>query len=201
MNPAENLLKLSKCINDDARIIILSKNLVWMFILRILKLFLTFSPNKNNFLPTNYLENLYSSCELEIVRTEKLVALPIYIPFLTNFINKLFRLPILNLLCVSNLTILKKIKVEKTEDIINNISFIIPCKNEEKNIPLFKNEINLLNKNYQFIFGDDKSDDNTINKIKELSDELKEYKLTFIMVQEFLNHKMFIKVLKQQMVI
>ena len=179
LNPAENLLKLSKCINDDARIIILSKNLVWMFILRILKLFLTFSPNKNNFLPTNYLENLYSSCELEIVRTEKLVALPIYIPFLTNFINKLFRLPILNLLCVSNLTILKKIKVEKTEDIINNISFIIPCKNEEKNIPLFKNEINLLNKNYQFIFGDDKSDDNTINKIKELSDELKEYKIDF----------------------
>ena len=63
--------------NDDARIII-CENLVWMFILRILKLFLTFSPNKNNFLPTNYLENLYSSCELEIVRTEKLVALPIY---------------------------------------------------------------------------------------------------------------------------
>ena len=48
-NPASNLLKLSKLINDDAKIIILSKNMVWMILIKILKYFLKFSPVKNNF--------------------------------------------------------------------------------------------------------------------------------------------------------
>ena len=98
-NPASNLLKLSKLINDDAKIIILSKNMVWMILIKILKYFLKFSPVKNNFLPASYLKNLFSSCNLEIVRNEKIIALPVYIPFLTNIINRIFRLPILNLFC------------------------------------------------------------------------------------------------------
>ena len=178
-NPAGNLLNLSKNMNDDARLIILSKNLVWMFILKILKIFITFSPTKNNFLPTNYLENLYSSCELEIVRRERLIAIPVNIPIVTNFLNKIFRLPVLNLLCVSNITILKRIKVK--EKILNkkNISFIIPCKNEENNITLIKNQILISNQKYEFIFGDDQSDDNTISEIKKLSEELNNYNINY----------------------
>ena len=37
-----------------------------------LETFLGFSPKENNFLPSSYLYNLYSSCNLEIVRTEEL---------------------------------------------------------------------------------------------------------------------------------
>ena len=81
----------------------------WMFIIKILKFFFNFSPKENNFLPSSYLSNLYSSCNLEVVRSEKIIALPIEIPFLTNFINKIFRLPILNWMCILNITILKKL--------------------------------------------------------------------------------------------
>ena len=109
-NPTSNLLNLSKIINDDTKLIILSKNMVWMVIIRLLKLFFTFSPKKNNFLPSSYLENLYSICNLEVIRNERIIALPIYIPFLTNFINRIFRLPLLNIFCLSNITILKKKK-------------------------------------------------------------------------------------------
>jgi len=90
-NPTLNLLRLSKLINDDARIIILSKNFFWMFIIKILKFFFNFSPKQNNFLPSSYLTNLYSSCNLEIVRSEKIIALPIKIPFITSLFNKIFR--------------------------------------------------------------------------------------------------------------
>ena len=177
-NPTLNLLKLSNLINDDARIIILSKNFFWMFIIKILKFFFNFSPKKNNFLPSSYLSNLYSSCNLEIVRSEKIIALPIKIPFITSFLNKIFRLPILNWFCILNITILKKIKTT-TIDKKTKVSFIVPCKNEEKNIPLFKNQLKDLNENYEFLFGDDSSSDLTREEIYKIRNglESKEIKL------------------------
>ena len=171
-NPAFNLLQLSNFMKDEARIIVLSKNFFWMFIFNFLKTIFNFSPAKNNFLPSSYLSNLYSSCNLEIVRSEKIIALPIDIPFITNFINKIFRLPILNWFCVLNVTILKKINTtigEKNQ----KISFIIPCKNEERNIPLFKNYIKSYSEKYEFLFGDDVSTDQTLVEINKIKLELK----------------------------
>ena len=177
LNPTSNLLHLSKIIKDDAKIIILSKNKIWLIIIKFLKIFFHFSPNKNNFLPSSYLNNLFSSCNLEVVRNEKIIALPIYIPFLTNLINKLFRLPILNLFCLINVTILKKINqnLNTNEDL--KVSFIIPCKNEEKNIKLFEKEIAQSNKKNEYLFGNDNSEDQTDFEINKLSKKLIGYNI------------------------
>ena len=56
LNPTSNLLKLSKLINDDAKIVIISKNIFWMILIKIFKYFFKFSPTKNNFLPSSYLK-------------------------------------------------------------------------------------------------------------------------------------------------
>ncbi|MDC0521919.1 glycosyltransferase family 2 protein [Candidatus Pelagibacter sp.] len=176
-NPASNLFRLSKIINNDAKIIVISRNLIWMIIIKILKSIFNFSPKKNNFLPSSYLENLYSSCNLEIIRNEKIIALPIYIPFLTSLINKLFRLPILNLFCLSSITILKTKNKKLTNKKELKVSFIIPCKNEENNIKFFKEKIFLNDKSYEYLFGDDNSIDNTIHEIDKLSRELSDYKI------------------------
>ncbi len=176
-NPASNLLNLSKIINDDAKIIVLSKNMIWMIILKFLKYFFNFSPLKNNFLPSSYLINLFSSCNLEVVRNEKIIALPLNIPIVTNFINKLFRLPLLNLFCLTNVTILKKINQAQGKKEKFNVSFIIPCKNEEKNIRLFEKNIESSNINYEYLFGDDKSTDSTSLEIIKLSEKLKSFKI------------------------
>ena len=175
-NPTVNLLNLSKIIKDDVKIIILSKNLIWMTFIKILKLFFNFSPLKNNFLPSSYLNNLYSSCNLEIVRTEKLIALPIYIPLVTNFINRIFRLPLLNIFCLSNVTVLKKInQISYHEE--KQISFIIPCKNEQNNIKLFEKEIKENNQSYEYLFGDDNSSDKTDFEIDNLKKKLPNNKI------------------------
>ena len=176
-NPTSNLLNLSKIIKDDAKIIILSKNLIWMIFIKILKLFFNFSPLKNNFLPSSYLNNLYSSCNLEVVRSEKLIALPIYIPLITNFLNRLFRLPLLNIFCLSNVTILKNINQTYYDKEEKKISFIIPCKNEENNIKLFEKEIIENNQSYEYLFGDDNSSDNTDEEIDKLSKKLPDNKI------------------------
>tara|TARA_B100000282_G_C31731009_1_gene490970 strand:+ start:177 stop:1577 length:1401 start_codon:yes stop_codon:yes gene_type:complete len=171
-NPTLNLLQLSNLMKDEARIIILSKNFLWMFILKFLNMLFNFSPSKNNFLPSSYLSNLYSSCNLEIVRSEKIIALPVNVPVLTGVINKIFRLPILNWFCILNVTILKKINTTINEE-DQKISFIIPCKNEEKNIPLFKKYIKSLSGSYEFLFGDDVSTDQTLLEINKIKSELK----------------------------
>ncbi|MBD1148561.1 glycosyltransferase family 2 protein [Pelagibacterales bacterium SAG-MED30] len=176
-NPTSNLLHLSKIIKDDAKIIILSKNLIWMSLIKILKIFFNFSPLKNNFLPSSYLNNLYSSCNLEVVRSEKLIALPIYIPIITNFINRIFRLPLLNIFCLSNVTILKKINQNFDGRENNKISFIIPCKNEQNNIRLFEKEITENNQSYEYLFGDDNSKDKTFEEIDKLSKKLPNNKI------------------------
>jgi len=171
-NPSRNLLQISKKINDDARIIVLSKSFFWFFLIRILKnIFSEFAPKNYNFLPTNYLNNLFNICNLEVVRTEKIIAFPIYIPFITNVINKLFRLPLLNFFCINNLTILKKIESNKKKLDTQKISIVIPCKNEEKNISLFKNNLINLGKETEFLFGNDKSEDKTAEEVKKLNSD------------------------------
>jgi len=177
LNLTSNLLNLSKMINDDAKIIIFSKNLVWIILLKLLKNFLNFSPKKINFLPSSYLENLYSSCNLEVIRKEKIIALPIYIPYLTKLINRIFRLPILNIFCLTTITILKK----TVKDFQNNeklkVSFIIPCKNEEKNIKFFSKEIRKIDPYNEFLFGDDNSTDKTQGEIEKLTRELNDFEI------------------------
>ena len=64
LNPTSNLLNLSNIIKDDAKLIILSRNLVWMVLIKFLKFFFNFSPQRNTLLPSSYLEILYTSCNL-----------------------------------------------------------------------------------------------------------------------------------------
>ncbi len=176
-NPTKNLLSLSKIIDDNTKIILLSKNMVWMIIIRILKFFFNFSPKKNNFLPSSYLDNLYSSCNLELIREEKIIALPIYIPFLTQILNKIFRLPLLNIFCMSNIAILKK----KAKNLYDNkdykISYIVPCKNEQDNIKMFEQKIRENNASDEYLFGDDNSTDETSNEIDKLIQKLTDKKI------------------------
>ena len=176
-NPTSNLLNLSKIIKDDSKIIIISRNLIWMILIKILKFFLNFSPQKNNFLPSSYLDNLYSSCNLEVIRKEKIIALPIYIPYITSLINRLFRLPILNIFCLSSITILKKISRDFSDSKEMKVSFIIPCKNEANNIKIFEKEIKDSDQSNEYLFGDDNSSDQTNNEIDKLSKKLNDYKI------------------------
>jgi glycosyltransferase involved in cell wall biosynthesis len=55
------------------------------------------------------------------------------------------------------------------------LSFVIPCFNEETIIPLFYNEANkicaLINEQFEFIFVDDGSGDNTLNILRQLANQ------------------------------
>jgi len=168
-NPSYNLDKIASSMSDEARIFVISKSLVWFFLLKIYRVLLNKKYPKNNFLPMHYLTNLYDSCGFEIVRNEKIIFFPIYIPILTSFLNKIFRLPIFNFFCLNNITILKK-KIIRNRD-KNNISVIIPCKNEGKNIQAIASQLINLGKKTEYLFGDDKSTDNTKTEIFKIKNQ------------------------------
>lgn len=167
---ANNLLEISNKLHDDCKIIILSKSLMWNTFTNFIKKIVNIGPQETNFLPFENLKQIFLNSNLDIIKNEKIIFLPIYLPLLSKFINLLFRLPILNFFCLLNITVLKKKNVTKTDN--KKISIIIPCKNEEQNIKLFFEEINNSNLNAEYLFGDDNSTDDTYNEINKLRKNL-----------------------------
>ena len=106
---------------------------------------------------------------MEIVRSEKIIAIPIKIPFITSFLNKFLG-------CQFKLVLHFKYYnfKENQNNLNNNTKFHYSAmKNEEKNIPLFKNQLTDQNENYEFLFGDDNSSDHTKAEITKIKNEFK----------------------------
>jgi len=176
-NLISNLKFLNENLADNGRLILISKSLIWMFFINFFKKFFSTNKYKTNFLPFFYIKELFYSQGFELIRNEKIIICPINIPIIDKFLNSISRLPILNFFCFINITIFKKKSISKK---IKKISFIIPCKDEEKNIELIKKEILKTNfyKKTEFIFGDDKSKDKTKKLILNLKKQIgKKYKV------------------------
>ena len=109
LRPFENFSQLSKKIKDECEVVIVSKSLVWTTIIKLFKyIFKDQFPSNYNFLPFNYIKNLIDINNLKIVRNEKAIVVPFKIPLITNLLNQIFRLPVLNIFCMINITLLKK---------------------------------------------------------------------------------------------
>lgn len=165
-NLSQNLLEISNKMSDQARVIVISKSLIWSLLIKIYKIFFSKNtPNKYNFLPFENLKSYLKNSNFEIIRNEKIIFFPFNIPVLKNIINTIFRFPILNFFCLINITVLKKKYIPQKEK--KKISYIIPCKNEEGNILKFEDQIKK-NEYDEFIFGNDKSSDQTKEEIFKL---------------------------------
>ncbi len=169
LNPLNNLKDLSNKIDDDCRIILISKSLIWSGLIKLIKIFFKGKFTSDyNYLPFNYIKNIVDVSNFEIIKNEKGIILPFKIPILTAILNRLFRLPILNFFCMMNFTVIKKKVTNNKNKFENKISVIIPCKNEEKNIKIIEKNIYMLGTKTEFLFGDDKSTDGTLNEIKNI---------------------------------
>ena len=105
-----NLDTISKNMNNDARVILVSKSLVWMFFINIYKKIFFRNNIQPNFLPFGYLKELFESQGFDLIRNEKIIFFPFNFPILKDFLNSIFRLPILNFFCLINITVFKKKK-------------------------------------------------------------------------------------------
>ncbi len=170
-NLISNLDMIQKNMNDNARIVLVSKSLIWMGIINFFRKTFSFKkPFRTNFLPFSDLKSIFDNQNFEFIKNEKIIIFPFAVPLLNSLLNTLFRLPILNFFCMMNITIFKKKNIKKNQA---KISFIIPCKNEEDNIPLIEKIIPKNKKNLEFLFGNDKSNDATRKRLFQLEKNLK----------------------------
>lgn len=166
--------ELHKITTENTRIIINYYNFLWEPILLLGEKFGLKTPSLiQNWLSRKDIVNLLELSHFEIIKESSYLLLPIYIPFLSDFINKyLARLPILNYFCLVNYFVVRQTP-NLSSDKDYSVSLIIPARNESGNIEKAVQTIPQLGNNTQLVFVEGHSRDDTKEKIKEI---IKKYK-------------------------
>ena len=127
----ENLRKL--CL-PSSRIIIDYYNYIWEPGLRLASLLgLRIKGGVQNWLSLNDLQNLLLISGFDVVRKSRKLIFPFYIPFFSNWINRIFsNLPLFSKLCLLNFIVARPEPQEPPRDA--SVSIIVACKNEKGNI-------------------------------------------------------------------
>ncbi len=158
---------IKKTTNSDVRILVTYYNFLWR---PIIKLATTLGWRKEteeqNWLEDYDISNMLELSGLEIITKQKRLLIPIYIPFLSNFVNRwIAPLPIINTLCLKTWTLAKHKQIENIE---YDVSIVIPARNEEGNIPTIPDKIPVFGKSQEIIFVEGHSKDNTWTEIEKL---------------------------------
>ncbi|MEO6693953.1 MAG: glycosyltransferase family 2 protein, partial [Ignavibacteria bacterium] len=115
------------------------------------------------------ISNLLYLNEYDLIKSGRKFLLPVYIPFISEFINRFIaNLPFINKLCLIKF-IIAKISVPK--NLLDSVSVIVPARNEKGSIEQIVNRIPKMGKNTEIIFIEGHSTDNTFDEIKSISDK------------------------------
>jgi hypothetical protein len=127
----ENLQKLCQ---PSSRIIIDYYNYLWEPVLRLASFIgLRIKGNVQNWLSLNDLQNLLHISGYDVVRKSRKLIFPLYIPFFSNWFNRVFsNLPLFSKLCLLNFIVARPEPQEPPP--AASVSIIIACKNEKGNI-------------------------------------------------------------------
>jgi len=168
----ETFVSLKKIINEDTKIIITTINLDWEPLLLICeKLGLKMPEGPHNFISIDDLINLLVLNNFQIEQKGASLLIPIYIPFISNIINKLAaKIPFLQNLCVIKyLVVSYKDELEKNKNL--TCSVIVPCHNEAENIEECIKRIPRIGKYTEIIVVDDGSTDGTKEQLIRIKKE------------------------------
>lgn len=157
----------------ESRVVIVYYNGIWEPILRLAeKLGLRTPMPYENWLGTNDIENLLFLNGYETIRKGKMLLLPVNIPLLSWFFNRILaNFPFIWRFCLAEYIVAKEVRIDERK---LTCSVIIPCRNEVGNIePLMKN-MPLMGERTEVIFVDGYSTDGTIERIHEIADKYKD---------------------------
>ncbi len=154
--------------HPGTKIVITYYNQMWEPVIVLAeKLGLKMSQPSQNWLDLHDLENLLFLSDFEVVEKGRFFLFPKYVPFLSDFINKLaVKCPVLNRLCL--VTYIEACYLPPPVRKEFSCSVIIPCRNEKGNIEDAVKQTPELGKGTELIFVDGSSSDGTVEKIKEM---------------------------------
>jgi len=163
---------LKKVCHERSRLLITQYNILWWSILKFSE-FLGLKQKQPilNWLGTKDIINLLDLAGFEIIKKERRLLLPKYIPFLSWFANKIVaNLPIFNYFCLVQCFVLRLKPSQLFTDKDFTVSVIIPARNEKGNIENAVKRMPIMGSGTEIIFVEGNSTDETFDEIKRVAE-------------------------------
>lgn len=157
---------LRKNSNAETRVVVIYYNHLWEPLLKLASFFgFRKKESEQNWLNEEDIKSLFYLSGFEVITSQKRMLIPIYIPLISNLINKyLAFLPIINSICLTTYCVAKT-KTDLYREC--SVSIIIPAKNEAGNINKIVSNIPRFGKWQEIIFVEGNSTDNTWDVIQK----------------------------------
>ncbi|MDF3820183.1 glycosyltransferase family 2 protein [Leptospira sp. 96542] len=157
-------------LSDQTRIAIVYYSSLWWPIFKLADIFgLRSTTPEQNWISHEDVANFLILEDYELVRVEQRILLPLYIPFISNFVNRyLAPLPFIRNFTVLNIAIARPIALQEKKQKQPSVSIVVAARNEEGNIFDIPKRIPKMGPNDELIFVEGNSKDNTWEKISEL---------------------------------
>jgi len=151
--------------SDRTRIVITFYNFLWEPIIKLGEfLHLKLKQPASNWLAVDDVRGLLQLAGFELIKVDRKILLPKFIPFLSAFVNKyIANLPLINSLCLVNILIACRRKSRAAE--AKTVSIVIPAKNEYGNIEDAIKRIPDFAPKQEIIFVEGNSGDNTYEEM------------------------------------
>ncbi|MDD5431480.1 MAG: glycosyltransferase [Candidatus Omnitrophica bacterium] len=166
---------LKQHLRYDTKIVITSVNPIWQPVIKLLEICRLKVRDPHRHFVTNLdVINILTLLDYDVVEKGYRLILPLSIPIVSNFINKIFsRVPVINNLCLMQYVVAKS-KVALPE---LSCSIVVPCFNEEENIAACIEAIPELGVRTEIVVIDDGSTDKTAEIVKRMQSTIKNLKL------------------------
>jgi SAM-dependent methyltransferase len=153
--------------HSQTRIIISHYNFLWEPLFKLLEsLKLKQKQPNQNWFSNKDVVNLLELENYQVIKTERKIFLPVYIPLLSFIFNRfLFNLPLVNHLNIVSLIIARPLLNEVVQA---SVSIIIPARNERGNIENAIKRTPMFGTAQEFIFIEGHSSDNTYEEIERV---------------------------------
>lgn len=124
---------------------------------------------EQNWLAPGDLENLLRLAGYEMIKADKKILCPVYIPFVSNFVNRFIApLPIFDCLSMLNIMVARPLFPVEHPKTRASVSVVIPARNEAGNIENAVLRLPAMGPDDEIIFVEGHSSDDTWEKIKEV---------------------------------
>ncbi len=125
---------------------------------------------EQNWIDHKDIANMLLLADFEPVLSDSKIIVPLYVPFLSNFINRyLAPLPFFRFFCMVNILVARPLIKDNKKD--PSVSVIIPARNEAGNIENIVKRLPRMGPDDEIIFVEGRSKDNTWQEIQKISEK------------------------------
>ena len=167
------LASLADRLADDGRIFLTTFNYLWEVPTRLAEqLGWKLPAPKSNWLSESDFHNLFGMTDLEVVRYDDRLMMPLDVPGLGAALNRyLVKLPGWNLLSLYRIYVLRKRRAPRPARAAATVSIVVPARNEAGNIAAAVERTPVMGGGTEIIFVEGGSSDGTWEKIQEVIEQ------------------------------